>query len=511
MPEFSPVSFSEVWERTLKNHSDDVFLIFENLESDTAKWTYSDFNKEVSKIASLLLKHDVKSGDSIHLALANCPVFIAVWLAAIRLGAWIVPSDPMGSAEDLMSHIERTRPKVGFCAKSRSEVYQKACGNLPFIEIDEMSVTPELCNFSEVESWPTPNALDRAAVMFTSGTTGLPKGVEITQANYAFAGHAMALAASLTSDDRQFVVLPLFHANAQYYSFASAIYAGASVALMATFSASRFLHQAAKHEVTAASLFAAPIRMILARGEPVDGLKLRHCWFAQNITQEQYETVTEWFGCRPRQLYGMTETIPAVLTDERNDPDPSSMGLVTSGCLVDLQRPDGTSVDPDEVGEIVVGGEVGITIFNGYLDAPDVTNESFRDGWFLTGDRAKRDIDGKFFFDGRRSDVLKVSGENVSIVEVESVLAEHPEVLEAAVVGMPDEIRDEVPVAFVVPVPGKDFPSLEDLSDWCEKRLTKAKRPQKITFLDELPRTSVGKIRKYLLLEGGEANDNIDQ
>ena len=511
MPEFSPVSFSEVWERTLKNHSDDVFLIFENLESDTAKWTYSDFNKEVSKIASLLLKHDVKSGDSIHLALANCPVFIAVWLAAIRLGAWIVPSDPMGSAEDLMSHIERTRPKVGFCAKSRSEVYQKACGNLPFIEIDEMSVTPELCNFSEVESWPTPNALDRAAVMFTSGTTGLPKGVEITQANYAFAGHAMALAASLTSDDRQFVVLPLFHANAQYYSFASAIYAGASVALMATFSASRFLHQAAKHEVTAASLFAAPIRMILARGEPVDGLKLRHCWFAQNITQEQYETVTEWFGCRPRQLYGMTETIPAVLTDERNDPDPSSMGLVTSGCLVDLQRPDGTSVDPDEVGEIVVGGEVGITIFNGYLDAPDVTNESFRDGWFLTGDRAKRDIDGKFFFDGRRSDVLKVSGENVSIVEVESVLAEHPEVLEAAVVGIPDEIRDEVPVAFVVPVPGKDFPSLEDLSDWCEKRLTKAKRPQKITFLDELPRTSVGKIRKYLLLEGGEANDNINQ
>ena len=511
MPEFSPVSFSEVWERTLKNHSDDVFLIFENLESDTVKWTYSDFNKEVSKIASLLLKHDVKSGDSIHLALANCPVFIAVWLAAIRLGAWIVPSDPMGSAEDLMSHIERTRPKVGFCAESRSEVYQKACGNLPFIEIDEMSVTPELCNFSEVESWPTPNALDRAAVMFTSGTTGLPKGVEITQANYAFAGHAMALAASLTSDDRQFVVLPLFHANAQYYSFASAIYAGASVALMATFSASRFLHQAARHEVTAASLFAAPIRMILARGEPVDGLKLRHCWFAQNITQEQYETVTEWFGCRPRQLYGMTETIPAVLTDERNDPDPSSMGLVTSGCLVDLQRPDGTSVDLDEVGEIVVGGEVGITIFNGYLDAPDVTNESFRDGWFLTGDRAKRDIDGKFFFDGRRSDVLKVSGENVSIVEVESVLAEHPEVLEAAVVGIPDEIRDEVPVAFVVPVPGKDFPSLEDLSDWCEKRLTKAKRPQKITFLDELPRTSVGKIRKYLLLEGGEANDNINQ
>ncbi len=511
MSEFPIVSFSEVWETTVKDFADDVFLIFENLESDTVQWTYSDFNKEVSKIASLLLQYGVKSGDSVHLALANCPVFIAVWLAAIRLGAWIVPSDPMGSSEDLSSHIERTDPKVGFCAKTRSEIYKQACGNLPFIEIDEMSTDLELCDFSEVESWPVPNVLDRAAVMFTSGTTGLPKGVEITQANYAFAGQAMAAAASLTSNDRQLVVLPLFHANAQYYSFASAICTGASVALMATFSASRFLQQAAKHEVTTASLFAAPIRMILAKGGPVEGLKLRHCWFAQNITQGQYETVAEWFGCRPRQLYGMTETIPAVLTDERENPNPSSMGLVTNGCLVDIQRPDGTSVDPDEVGEIVVGGEVGITIFNGYLDAPAVTRESFRNGWFLTGDRAKRDTDGKFFFDGRRSDVLKVSGENVSIVEVESILGEHPGVLEAAVVGMPDDVRDEVPVAFVVPVPGKDLPSLENLFEWCEKRLTKAKRPRQITFLDELPRTSVGKIRKYLLLDGGEANDNIDE
>ena len=251
--------------------------------------------------------------------------------------------------------------------------------------------------------------------------------------------------------------------------------------------------------------------MILARGKPVEGLKLRHCWFAQNITQEQYETVVEWFGCKPRQLYGMTETIPAVLTDEIENPNPSSMGLVTSGCLVDIQRPDGSSVEPNEVGEVVVGGEIGINIFNGYLDAPAITKESFRDEWFLTGDRAKRDVDGKFFFDGRRSDVLKVSGENVSIVEVESILSEHPGVLEAAVVGLPDDIRDEVPVAFVVPAPDGGLPSLEDLFEWCEKRLTKAKRPQRITFLDELPRTSVGKIRKYLLLEEGESNDNTDE
>ncbi|MEZ5296266.1 MAG: AMP-binding protein [Ilumatobacteraceae bacterium] len=108
--------------------------------------------------------------------------------------------------------------------------------------------------------WPTIEPTDRAAVMFTSGTTGRPKGVEITQANYAFAGTTMASAAQLGADDRQIVVLPLFHANAQYYSFASAIAVGASVALMHTFSASGFIPQAARHRATHASLFAGPIR-----------------------------------------------------------------------------------------------------------------------------------------------------------------------------------------------------------------------------------------------------------
>jgi len=153
------------------------------------------------------------------------------------------------------------------------------------------------------------------------------------------------------------------------------------------------------------------------------------------------------------------------------------------------------------VGEVVVGGEPGVTLFAGYLDAPDITAASFRHGWFLTGDRATRDGTGRHYFDGRRSDVLKVSGENVSIVEVESTLAEHPAVLEAAVVGRLDEIRDEVPVAFVVAADASAPPSIGELDAWCIERLAKAKHPVAITLIDELPRTSVGKIRKFLLTE----------
>jgi crotonobetaine/carnitine-CoA ligase len=498
-----PVAFADVWARQVAARHDAPFLVFEASDGSVRAWTYGEFDREVGRVAAGLAARGVGAGSAVHLALTNSPSFVAVWLAANGLGAWIVPSDPMGRGPELRGHIERTSPSVGVCSRHRHDVYASAAdgvlAEVVVVDEDDLDLSP----------WPDrPQALraasavglrDRAAVMFTSGTTGVPKGVEITQANYAFAGKAMAERAGLTPEDRQLVVLPLFHANAQYYSFASAIWAGASVALVHTFSASGFLHQAARHGATCASLFAAPMRMILARGEPVDGLRLRHCWFAQNVGDDQYETLAGWFGCRPRQLYGMTETIPAVLTDEAAAPEPASMGFVTPGCEVDLHDADGRSVEPGEVGEIVVGGEPGITLFAGYLDMPEVTAASFRGRWFRTGDRAMRTADGRFVFDGRRSDVLKVAGENVSTVEVEQTLASHPKVLEAAVVGRPDPVRDEVPIAFVVPTDAAAPPSVDELATWCEERLGKAKRPQGFTLLDELPRTSVGKIRKFLL------------
>jgi crotonobetaine/carnitine-CoA ligase len=541
------IAFADVWMRAVADRPEQTFLVFEHpphaSPEDTAdgtseatgqhrgesggrafeeagrsseatgqhraaEWTYAEFHVKVAQVAHTLRRAGVVPGRAVHVVLTNSPSFVAVWLAAARMGAWIVPSDPMGRAAELAGHIARTRPVVGVCSTARADTYRAAvdeagADDLHVIVVDEADV--DLTPFGErlLADWPTVSLHDRAAVMFTSGTTGLPKGVEVTQANYAFAGKVMAEAAGLQPEDRQLVVLPLFHANAQYYSFASAIWVGASVALMPAFSASRFVEQVRAHGATHASLFAAPMRMILARGitDDTQPVRLRHCWYAQNITDDQHATLTRVLGCAPRQLYGMTETIPAVLTDEADNPVPSSMGFVSPGCEVDVQDADGTSVPPGVVGEVVVRGEPGITLFAGYLDMPEVTAESFRNGWFRTGDRATRDADGRHWFDGRRSDVLKVSGENVSIVEVEAVLASHPGVLEAAVVGRADPIRDEVPVAFVVARDPADPPSVESLQAWCEERLSKPKRPREFTLLDELPRTSVGKIRKFLLAD----------
>ena len=547
--------FWQVWAASVEKYPDRPFLRFEISEHEHVEWSYSEFDGLVGQVAGSLAKLGVGQGKSVHLALANSPLFVAVWLAALRLGGWIVPSDPHGRAPELADHISRTNPVLGICASDRSAVYREAvdaAGKQFLSAADAQSSgtqssstentarndtarkstlrplqSPEVLALEESPAGISAlasialeavsadaaspvatsdllgNPSSLAAVPFTSGTTGRPKGVEITQANYAFCGKVMAEAAGLHAEHRWLVVLPLFHANAQYYSFASAIWAGASVALMPAFSASRFLNQAKRHQATHASLFAAPMRMILARGaEPVEGLRLEHCWFAQNVTSQQHAQLGELLGCAPRQIYGMTETIPAVLSDRLDDlADPLSMGRVTPGCAVQVQDEDGNETADGEVGEVAVAGEPGISLFKGYMDDPETTSASFRNGWFLTGDRARRDEHGRHYFAGRHSEILKVAGENVSVVEIEQHLAEHPDVLEAAVVGCPDAMRDEVPVGYVVAADPSAPPSEESLRRWCEERLSKPKRPQSFTLLDELPRTSVGKIRKFLLAE----------
>jgi carnitine-CoA ligase len=497
-------AFAGRWDRAVASVPHRPFLVWDDGSGATSSWTYQQFDRALGEVAGWLAGAGIGPGDGVHLAMPNSPAFVALWLASMRMGAWILPADPQATAHEIRQQIELARPRAGVCCTESARAYAQA-GDLLDLVATVHHADPRLAQIRGAAlNWdqqPRPGPGDRAAVMFTSGTTSTPKGVVVTQANYAFAGDVMAAAASLTAAHRQFVVLPLFHANAQYYSFASAICAGASVALMPRFSASRFMEQAARHEVTHASLFAAPMRMILARGaQRVPGFSLRHVWYAQNVSDAQYQELTGIFGCRPRQLYGMTETIPAVLTNSALDPEPGAMGHPTLGCRVRLgDAEDGGEVPAGEAGEILVAGVPGRTLFDGYLGNPTATAAAMRDGWFRTGDRAIVDDRGVYRFAGRASDILKVAGENVSAVEVESVLAQHPQVLEAAVVGRPDALRDEVPVGYVVRVPGSAELTSSVLTDWCAQRLAPVKRPRDIYFVPELPRTSVGKIRKFLL------------
>ncbi|MGH9137345.1 MAG: class I adenylate-forming enzyme family protein [Acidimicrobiales bacterium] len=516
-------TFAQRWRRAVTEVGERTFLVFEASDGAVTELTYGQMDDLVGRVAAGLVDRGARPGSAVHLVQANSIGFVATWLACTTLGAWIVPSDPQAAVGELAEQLRRTHPAVGVCSPSRSADYREAVALAGFpvdvVDIDEDDVSLDaLCGMPPAP--PRPVAPDDLlAVMFTSGTTSAPKGVKLTQANYAFAGDVMAAAAGLDRFDRQFVVLPLFHANAQYYSFAAAICAGASVALMHAFSASRFVEQARRHAVTHASLFAAPIRMILSRTAPGTApLGLHHTWFAQNLSSDHYAAISALFGCRPRQLYGMTETVPAVLTNPAIGSVPTSMGTPTLGCHVRVVDEDGEPVAPGESGAIQVGGVPGHTLFRGYLDDPVTTAAAIverddgerpgggrhRNGfvWFDTGDRATVNGDGFHYFDGRRSDVLKVAGENVSIVEVEHVLGEHPAVEEVAVVGAADPVRDEVPEAFVVltaTAGGDPAAAAAELDQWAGQHLAPSKRPRAFHVVEQLPRTSVGKIRKFLL------------
>jgi len=472
-------TFRDRWLEAVAARGEAVFLRHEAAHGGVAEWSYAGWDAVVAEVAGGLQARGVRAGDRVHVTLANCPAFVALWLACVRIGAVLVPSDPRAAPRELAVHRGMVEPvlSIGHASTEADQEIEEEDAELhalrgPAADDDDI----------------VPGALDPAAILFTSGTTSAPKGVVITQANYAWAGDVMAAAATVRAEDRLLVVLPLFHANAQYYSFAAAISAGASVALIHRFSAGRFFTQAAAHRATHASLFAAPMRMILARDEePRYDVRLRHVWYAQNLVPEHLERFSRLAGCRPRQLYGMTETVPAVLTQRALDHATGVLGGATVGCRVALA----------EDGELLVGGRPGYEVFLEYLDDAEATERAFDGEWFATGDLAA--LEGSAFrFAGRRGEVLKVAGENVSTVEVEAILAGHPSVHEVAVVGRPDPIRDEVPIAYVVLAAGETVEP-EALLGYAAERLAPAKRPRDLHLVDELPRTSVGKIRKFLL------------
>ena len=520
-PTSIPRTFAELWDRAVHDHPDRPFLLFRAEDGDLSNWTYREFDDIVDGVAARLTACGVGPGSPVHLVLRNCPAFVAVWLATSRLGAWMVPVDPASSARDVALQVGRTRPVVTVCAGARLDavvdgIAQDAPERVPAVlaltetAADLAPGSPLVAAPALTRSGP-PRPQDRIAVMFTSGTTSEPKGVELTQRNYLCVATAMAELAGLSAEDRWYVCLPLFHANAQYYCFASAIAVGASVGLTARFTASRWPHEVAELGATHASLFAAPIRMILARRRAdAPALKLRHVWFAQNLAHGQWAAITELCGVAPRQIYGMTETLAVVTANPPDEPNPSRIGTVIPGREVALLDPvTGLPVPDGEPGVLTVAGHPGVDLFPGYLDNPAANARAFPSldlptpdagqVWFNTGDLVRREPDGQLSFLGRIDDVIKVAGENVSLTEVEAALAEAPGVLEAAVVAIEDPVYDHEPTAYVVPSDRGRPPTAEQLDTWATGHLTPAARPRAWTVIDELPRTSVGKIRRFRL------------
>jgi crotonobetaine/carnitine-CoA ligase len=410
-----------------------------------------------------------------------------------------VPTSPLSTADEVGYVIEHSDCKVSI---TRPDLRTAVAGAQ---SSDRILEPPILFRSDDSESRYSgkerAGPLDVASVMYTSGTTSRPKGVLVTHANYLYAGEVVAQHLRLRPEDRWLIVLPLFHANAQYYSTMSALVTGASVAVIERFSASRWGAQAARHGATVASLFAAPIRMILAHPETSEdqGNPLRAVIFSQNVTEDQLAEFERRFGAPLLQLYGMTETIaPPTLNPLFGERRNMSIGRPTLPARLRVTRRDGSDVAPGETGMLLVHGEPGRTLMVGYLEDEAATANAIRDGWLHTGDNVREDADGYFHFIDRSKDMIKRAGENVSAGEIEAVLDSHPGVFESAAIGVPDPVRDEAVKVFVVRAPGES-PTEPELLDWCRERLARFKVPEAVEFVDELPKTAVGKIQKERL------------
>ena len=518
------------------------WLVYERADGQVFSWTYAEFLESIHRAANLLNKLGIGTGDAFVLHLPNHPAYPQLILAASHLGVIAVPSNPKSTADELAYIVAHSASEIIFTEAGSLDAVREVAGGLPVRQVllcqtgaDAYKVgTPAYnvgtSNPDDADSQPASNsehplyeiqlaaqspepppgegAPDRTVIlMYTSGTTARPKGVMQTNAALVYGAEVFRAGSGIRGKDRHLITLPFFHGGAHCHALWPSLIAGASVAVMPRFSASRFFEQAREYECTLAALFGAPLRMLLNQPErPADNAhSLRNLTFAQNLTAEQYDQWHSRFSCPLQQIWGMTETcglpIMSPLSGKRNL---LAMGRPVLGYEIKLVDDDGQEVAPGQQGQLTVRGTPGRSVMLGYLKNPQATGETLRkmdDGtWLYSGDTAYADEDGFLYFVDRGKDLIKRAGQNVSSVEVEAVIADCPGVLDVCVVSMPDTIRDETVAAVIVAKPEADL-TAEIVQAHCAERLSPFKVPGRVEFIDALPRTSVGKIQKQIVRE----------
>jgi carnitine-CoA ligase len=480
------------------------FLVFEDLQGEVQSRSYEQTAARAAATAGVLRRFGIRRGDLIHVHLWNRPEFFDLWFGAAWLGAAIVPTNPLLTRDELAYVVEHAGTKLSVTQRELFPTVSESLDGAEVLVCGAGELLPGAASFEDelARAEPEPEAgcaaTDKAAVLYTSGTTSRPKGVVVTHANYLHVGELLAQHLRVTPADRLLIALPLFHANAQYYSTMPALMTGASLIVMERFSASRWAGVAARHEATLASLFAAPIRMLLAQPPSIEDAhnQLRAVTFSQNVTESQLAAFESRFDVPLLQLYGMTETIaPPTLNPLYGERRNLSIGRPTLGARLKVVTDDGREAATGEVGELLVEGERGTTLMAGYLNDDEATDAAILDGWLHTGDNVRVDEQGYFHFVDRAKDMIKRAGENVAATEVESAVNSHPAVFESAAIGVPDAMRDEAIKVYVVLGNGTSA-TAEELIAWCKTRLAKFKIPGSIEFVESLPRTSVGKIQR---------------
>ncbi len=490
--------------------------------------SFSELDSASSRVATALADRGIGAGDKVALSCPNLPYFPVVYYGILKAGAAVVPLNVLLKRREIAYHLEDSDAKAFFCFEGTAELAMgeegaagfaavPGCEHLVLITADPAAPTPDfgvpdlgaedvstLSAFMADGRAETDAALthadNTAVILYTSGTTGQPKGAELTHSNLFLNTRCTADMLRATADDVGIIVLPLFHSFGQVVQMNANVLSGATSVLLPRFEPGAALAAMQEHGVT---IFCGVPTMYWALlhhppDEAVDlariAGKLRLCASGgASLPLEVLRGFEEKFEVPILEGYGLSETSPVASFNQLDrDRKPGSVGTPIWGVRMRIALENGDTAPVGEPGEILIRGH---NLMKGYYKRPEATAETLRGGWLHTGDVGTMDEDGFFYIVDRTKDMIIRGGFNVYPREIEEALLEHPGVSLAAVLGTPSEEHGEEIVAFVVPVADAEV-SADEIVAWSKERLAAYKYPRRVELREELPMTATGKILK---------------
>ncbi|RJL34453.1 long-chain-fatty-acid--CoA ligase [Bailinhaonella thermotolerans] len=507
------LNLSILLEDTAREHPDRDALVFGDL-----RVPYSLLNTFANQVANLLVQRGIRPGDRVAISCPNLPYFPFVYYGILKAGAVVVPLNVLLQSREIAYHLEDSDAKALFCFEGTPELPMGERGWEGFQRTEAtehffvLPATP-LATESSIEGaetiWAALGGLpgefesvqtrpdDTAVILYTSGTTGQPKGAELTHMNMLLNAIVSDEMFERSPHDKTLAVLPLFHSFGQTAVMNMAFRRGATLLLLPRFEAVPALELMAKEGATlfagVPTMYWGMVSAIKAEGAPVpESLKVLVSGGA-SLPMELLKDVEAVFGVKVLEGYGLSETSPVASFNRPDRPTKQgSIGVPIWGVEMRLIDGDWNTVPDGELGEIAIRGH---NVMKGYLGRPEATAEVMNNGWFRTGDLGRKDEDGYYYIVDRVKDMIIRGGFNVYPREIEEVLMTHPEVSLAAVVGVPHETHGEEIKAYVIRQPDAKLTE-DELIAWCKEQFAAYKYPRVIEFRDQFPMTASGKILK---------------
>ena len=470
---------------------------------DERALSYRDLDELSARVASWLAGRGITPGDRVGLMAPNTLEFVELYYGILRAGAVVVPMNPLFKSREVSYHLSDSGAALAFAWHG---VADQAAEGARSAETDLVIIEPSGLAETLARSDPVPAVADRApsdtaVILYTSGTTGQPKGAELTHANLiSNIEVTRTTLLGLRPADVMLGALPLFHSFGQTVVMGCAIATGGCLTLLPRFDPVRALEIIKRDQVTVLAGVPTMYTAILhsAGGSAGDVASLRLCVSGgAAMPVELMRAFEKQFDCMILEGYGLSETSPvASFNHPDRDRKPGTIGQAIAGVEMRIQNDDGDPLPSGEIGEIAIRGD---NVMKGYWRRPRDTEEAMEGGWFRTGDLGRVDAEGYFSIVDRKKDMIIRGGLNVYPREVEEVLYEHPAVAEAAVIGVPDQLLGEEVAAVVTLKPGASADPGQ-LREHVKRQLAAYKYPRHVWIVDELPYGGTGKILKRAIV-----------